>query len=155
MKQLSTLVMAAILLIITACHEDDDDNGNLLGSWLVENSIAYEYDSDGNLINTWNEDEFCFRYIDYNEDGNPEFFNFFVSNGDKWEFVNDTVVFINDRALAYKNNIEEGIPYIIIDFPYIKYKIDTLSKSKLKLIYLEFGSTTNTKKQEITFKRIK
>lgn len=156
MKVRRIILLIAIAAIFTACHKDDDEkNGELLGAWRVENSIAYEYDSEGNLLNTWNEDEFCFRYVDYNEEGNPEYFTFSVSNGDNWEFVNDTMALINDKAFSYEYIIDESIPSIIIEFPYIEYKIETLSKSKLKLIYLEFGSITNTKKQEITFKRTK
>lgn len=149
------LILLAFISLLTACNKDNlDDNGTLLGEWQVQSSMAYEYDLDGNLINTFVGEDFSFRYIDYDVDGHPWYYIFSVANGDKWVFVNDTTLHINDKVFAYNQTDIDCNPCIIIDFPYIEYRIVTLSRKKLELQYIEYGTFTNTKTQEIKFKKL-
>ncbi len=136
MKHKYTLFILATLFAFAACQkEDDDDHGNLLGAWQVYSSIAYEYDSYGNLQNTW-DGGLTWTYIDTNDEGRYEPYQFNVATGDNWVFVNDTVVHIKDKNFTYRNIIIDGEPYIRLDSHIDniqQYKIQTLSKSQLAL----------------------
>ena len=136
MKHKYTLFILATLFAFAACQkEDDDDHGNLLGAWQVYSSIAYEYDSYGNLQNTW-DGGLTWTYIDTNDEGRYEPYQFNVATGDNWVFVNDTVVHIKDKNFTYRNIIIDGEPYIRLDSHIDniqQYKIQTRSKSQLAL----------------------
>lgn len=136
MKHKYTLFILATLFAFAACQkEDDDDHGNLLGAWQVYSSIAYEYDSYGNLQNTW-DGGLTWTYMDTNDEGRYEPYQFNVATGDNWVFVNDTVVHIKDKEFSYRNIIIDGEPYIRLDshlHNIQQYKIQTLSKSRLAL----------------------
>ncbi|MBP5542178.1 MAG: hypothetical protein J6X88_11105 [Bacteroidales bacterium] len=136
MKHKYTLFILATLFAFAACQkEDDDDHGNLLGAWQVYSSIAYEYDSYGNLQNTW-DGGLAWTYMDTNDEGRYEPYQFNVATGDNWVFVNDTVVHIKDKNFTYRNIIIDGEPYIRLDSHIDniqQYKIQTLSKSQLAL----------------------
>ena len=154
MKHISILVMAAILLIITACHKDNEDNGNLLGAWQVVSSTWTEYDLDGNIQNTWDGGEFTFTYIDINDEGRPDYYQYNVSAGDNWVFVDDTTVHIKEKTLAYHHFNLDDVPYIRLDAPNMKYRIEVLSKNILKLKYLEIWEGNHSFKQEIIFTKL-
>lgn len=148
MRHKYTLFILATLFAFAACQkEDDDDHGNLLGAWQVYSSILYEYDSYGNLQNTW-DGGLTWTYMDTNDEGRYEPYQFNVATGDNWFFVSDTVVHINfandsvsyfpldDKDFAYRKIIIDGEPYIRLDSHIDniqQYKIQTLSKSQLAL----------------------
>lgn len=169
MKHKYTLFILATLFAFAACQkEDDDDHGNLLGAWQVYSSIAYEYDSYGNLQNTW-DGGLTWSYVETNDEGWLEHYLFNVATGDNWFFVSDTVVHINfandsvsnfpldDKDFAYRNIIIDGEPYIRLVSRLQKiqqYKIQTLSKSQLVLVSLEVMQNGDYFKSEIQFNKL-
>ena len=152
MKKVFTLGLICFLLV--ACHKDDEDmEGNLLGAWQVGRCIASVYDADGNLQSTYDEG-FSFTYMDYNDEGWLDQYVFNVSSGDKWVFIDDSTVHIKDKLFAYHHINLDGESYIRLDAPNLKYRVVSLTKSSLKLKYLEINEGNNTLKEEITFNKL-
>lgn len=150
-------VMVYAITIMTACHKDnEDDKGNLLGAWQVERCTASVYDADGNIQNTYDEG-FSIGYMDTNNDGFHDYYVFKISSGDKWLFIDDTTVHIKDKLFTYHNIYVDGMQYIRLDAPNLKYTVITLSESALELQYLEIGTNywgVGSLKEEITFKKL-
>ena len=93
-------------------------------------------------------------YADYDDEGILDYYVFKVSSGDKWVFIDDTTVHIKDKLFSYHNIYVDGMNYIRLYAPHLKYRITTLSESTLELMYLEIYEGNNSLKEEIIFKKL-
>lgn len=154
MKKFVWLTTIVALFSLTSCHKDNEDNnGNLLGAWQVESCTSSVYDSDGNLQSSY-DDGFSMPYADYNDEGILDYYVFKVSSGDKWVFIDDTTVHIKDKLFSYHNIYVDGMNFIRLYAPHLKYRITTLSESTLELKYLEIYEGNISLKEEIIFKKL-
>lgn len=69
-------------------------------------------------------------------------------------FIDDTTVHIKDKLFSYHNIYVDGMNFIRLYAPHLKYRITTLSESTLELKYLEIYEGNNSLKEEIIFKKL-